>query len=89
MRTPRAMPPKAARRKGLVGRVEAKLQAVEGRGRGVEVVVMVVVVVVGEEDHRPMDTLKGVDSLRHRLRGADLSNNLSIGRDHVEFRISL
>lgn len=71
------MPPKPVRRRVLVGSQEVKGQAVEERGRRMEVGV----VVVEEEDHRPMGLQKVGDNLRprHRLRRADLSNDLLIG----------
>jgi phenylalanyl-tRNA synthetase beta subunit len=85
MRTQRAMPLKAVQRRALVGRAEVKAQAVEERARrmGLEVVVE-----VDEEDHRPMGLQRVVDNLRLRLRRADISSDLSMGR-YVGFRISL
>jgi hypothetical protein len=85
MRLQKAMLPKAVRRRALVGRAEVRAQAVEERQRR-----MGVVVVVGEEDHRSTGLQRAVVNLRLRLRlrRADISRDLSVGR-HVGFRFSL
>lgn len=85
MRTSKAMPPRAVRRRALVGSQGVKAQAVEERERRMEVEV---VVGVEEEHHRPMGLQRVVDRLRLRLRKADLPNDLSIGR-HIRFCIFL
>lgn len=81
MRTQKVITPKATRRRVAQGeRAKVKALVVAERGKGMELAVQVVVG-VGEEDSRLKDTSRVVDSLRHRLRGADFSNDLSVGRN--------